>query len=437
MKRKFESKLSEWINDKNRKPLIIDGARQIGKTFLIKKFAETHSKNFIYFDFIKQQDAAKIANIEDFNKMKDTLQLAYNFRFDDCDTIVFFDEIQEVPNLIQNLKYLKIEYDNSKIICSGSLLGITYKKMKISFPVGYVDSETMQQLDFEEFLWAIEDERFIPEIEKCYNTNTPMNETFHKILLDDYFKYLFLGGMPEVIQNYLDNDKDLLKMNLKKVKNIVDFYKEDMTKYANNETEGLRIRKIYDNIISQLSKENPKFTYAKLDKKDNRKSDYISALDWLTVSNIIYKCDQVTKPEYPLKAYQNDNSYKLYINDVGILNFIADIRPSDIIIDGDYSFKGKLAENYVAQQLKVNFENIFYYSEKSNSKDAMEVDMVVQLNGEVIPIEVKATDKTQSKSLNSYISKFKPKYAIRISTKNFGFENNIKSVPLYASFLIK
>lgn len=437
MKRKFESKLIEWINDKNRKPLIIDGARQIGKTFLIKNFAEAHSKKFIYFDFIKQQDAAEIANIEDFNKMKDTLQLAYNFRFDDVDTIVVFDEIQEVPNLIQNLKYLKIEYANSKIICSGSLLGITYKKMKISFPVGYVDSETMFQLDFEEFLWAVGDERFIPEIEKCYKNNTPMNEAIHKILLDDYFKYLFLGGMPEVIQDYLDNNKDLLKMNLKKVKNIVDFYKEDMTKYADNETESLRIRRIYDNIIPQLSKDNPKFTFAKLDKKDNRKSDYISALDWLTVSNIIYKCDQVTKPEYPLKAYQDDSSYKLYMNDVGILNYIADIKPSDILIDGDYSFKGKLAENYVAQQLKNNFENIYYYSEKSKGTDAMEVDMVVQLDGEVIPIEVKAKNKTQSKSLNSYITKFNPKYAIRISTKNFGFRNSIKSVPLYASFLIK
>lgn len=437
MKRKFEKTLNEWLEDNDRKPLIVSGARQIGKTYLINKFCLEHSKKYIHFDFIKQTDALENANIDDFNTLKETLQIAYNFRFDNPDTIVFFDEIQEAPNLIKNLKYLKLEYPHSKIICSGSLLGVEFRKMKISFPVGYVRPETMYQMDFEEFLYAIGDERFIPIIEDCYNNNKAINEAFHKILIEDYYKYLFLGGMPEVIQNFIDNDKALEKMNILKIKDIVDIYEQDMTKYVYNKTESLRIRRIYDNIIPQLSKGNPKFTFAKLDLKDNRKSDYISAIDWLTSSNIIYKCDQVTKPEYPLKAYEDDSSYKLYMNDTGILNYIAEIKPTDILLDSDYSFKGKLAENYVAQQLKANQLNIFYYSEKNKGNDAMEIDFLLQLNGNIVPIEVKAKDKTQSKSLNSYMDKFKSKYAIRISTKNFGFANNIKSVPLYATFCIK
>lgn len=437
MYRKISDFLEKWLKKEDRKPLIVNGARQIGKTYIIDEFCKKNAKHYIKFDFIKNEGEKIDANIKDFTVLKDTLQLKYNFRFSDKDTIIFFDEIQECPYLIQNLKYLKIEYPNSKIICSGSLLGVRYKSMKISFPVGYVETQKMYPMDFEEFLYATKNDRYISLIEKSYQSNKTLNDFIHNELLKLYHIYLSLGGMPEIIQNYIINDSDLTKVNFNIIKSIINIYREDMIKYATNPNESIRIQRIYDNIVSQLSKENPKFQYANLDKFDNRKSSYISPLDWLISSDIINACYQVTKPEFPLKGYIDDTSYKIYTNDVGILAILADINVSYTAFDGDYSFKGKIAENYCMQQLLANGINLYYYSEKNRSNKSMEIDFLFQNKDGVIPIEVKAKKDSQSKSLKSYIEKFRPQYAIRISSKNFGFENNIKSVPLYAVFCIK
>jgi len=437
MYRKISHVLENWLNKKEKKPLIIDGARQIGKTFIIDEFCKNKAKNYIKFDFVRNKKQQLDANVEDFDTLKDTLQLKYNFKFDDEDTIVFFDEIQECPYLIQNLKYLKIEYPDARIICSGSLLDVRYKSMNISFPVGYVETITMRPMDFEEFLYATGNERYISLIEESYNKNSSLTNSIHQELLKLYHIYLSLGGMPEILKNYIDNGSDLTKLDFNIINSIINIYREDMIKYAKNPTEAVRIQRIYDNIVPQLSKENPKFQYASLDKFDNRKSSYVSPLDWLITSEIITACYQVTKPDFPLRAYVDDTSYKIYVNDVGILGNLADINVSYTAFDGDYSFKGKLAENYCLQQLLVNDINVYYYSEKNKSNKSMEIDFLFQCSDGVIPIEVKAEKDTQSKILKSYIERFKPKYAIRVSSRNFGFENNIKSVPLYAVFCIK
>lgn len=437
MYRNVIKELDNWYNKKNKKPLIVLGARQIGKTYIIDEFCKNTNDNYINFDFLRNEEAKSIANIEDYRTMVEKFQFKYDIDFSNNKNIYFFDEIQEVPYLIQHLKYLCIDYPGIKIICAGSLLGVSFKTMKISFPVGYIEKICMYPMSFEEYLIATNNKKYIPIIEECYQKSIPIEKVYHDYLMEQYYRYSYLGGMPEVIKNYVENNMDLSKYNKKIISNIVDIYKEDMGKYIEKKADFFRIRRIYDNIVSQLSKENPKFQYAKLDKKDNRKVDYIVALDWLINSNIIIKCDQVTKPEYPLNAYIDDNAYKIYVNDVGILGYLANIEPINIVMNGDYSFKGKIAENYCLNELLCNNHKVLYYSEKDKGTDRMEIDFLIQLNGNVIPIEVKANKDNQSKSLKSYIDKFKVEYCIRISAKNFGYENKIKSVPLYATFCIK
>lgn len=429
--------LENWYQNEKKKPLLVYGARQIGKTYIIDEFCKEKQIKYVTIDFLKQPEAQEIANNKDYKTMVENLQFHYDFKFDDEDIIFFFDEIQESPYFIQHLKYIHLDYPKTKIICAGSLLGVSYRTMQISFPVGFVDIMTMHPMNFSEFLIATQNQKYIDLIQEAYQNNKPIEETLHQYLLKLYHKFLYIGGMPEAVKNYVENDMDLSNLDKYIVPNIIEIYKQDMSKYVKSENESIRIRRIYENIVPQLSKSNPKFTYAKIDRKDNRKSDYISALDWLESSNIILKYNQLEKPEYPLKAYVKDENYKIYANDIGILNKLANIEAINITMDGDYSFKGKLAENYVACELVCNGFDKLYYSEKDKGTDRLEIDFMIQLNGEVVPIEVKAEDDSQSKSLKSYMTKFNPTYAIRISNKNFGFENQIKSIPLYATFCIK
>lgn len=209
-----------------------------------------------------------------------------------------------------------------------------------------------------------------------------------------------------------------------------------MGKYNTDKKESLRIQTIYKNIPSQLAKENQKFTYAKIDSKDNRKKDYVPALDWLLASELVLSSYMITNPEYPIKGYMDYDSYKLYLNDTGILSNMVNISVSDILLDGDYKYKGVIVENYVASELSKIEKELFYWSRKGKNKGNAEVDYILQIKSDVIPLEVKAGDDTKSKSLGVYKEMYKPKYSIRISSKNFGFQNNIKSIPLYAVFCL-
>ena len=365
---------------------------------------------------------------EKFTKM----QWILNTEIDLEKTIIFFDEIQLSEKLISNLKYFCESEKPFKIICAGSLLGVKIKRFHSSFPVGKVKMEYMYPMDFEEFLMATSSHGLIDEIYKCYNSSIPMTSTLHEKLMGLYRMYLCVGGMPQAVQNIVDVNQNIFDFDKDIIKNIIESYLNDMNQYILNNTEKSKIEAIYKSIPSQLGNVSNKFQYSKINS-NARSRDYESAMQWLISSTMIYKCNLLKSIQIPPKAYADEEYFKLYLSDVGLLTSLLEIQYNDILLDNSFLYKGNIAENYVATQLVRNGLSLYYW--KSNS-DA-EIDFILYNEDGLIPIEVKASDNITSKSLNSYMKQYNPKYAIRISSKNFGFENNIKSVPLYATFLIK
>lgn len=433
MKRKIYNDLLNWKENSINIPLMIIGARQIGKTYIIKEFCKNEFENYIYINLLDNPQIVdlfeqSIPTEEKFTKM----QWILNENIDLEKTIIFFDEIQLSEKLISNLKYFCESDKPFKIICAGSLLGVKINRFHSSFPVGKVKMEYMYPMDFEEFLMATSSQGLIDEIYKCYNEVISMTNALHEKLLNLYRLYLCVGGMPQAVQNIVDVDQNIFDFDKTIVKNIIESYLNDMNQYIFNNTEKSRIEAIYKSIPGQLGNVSNKFQYTKINS-NARSRDYESALQWLISSTMIYKCNLLKTIQIPPKAYADEEYFKLYISDVGLLTSLLEIQYNDILLDNNFLYKGNIAENYVAEQLVRNGVSLYYW--KSNS-DA-EIDFILYNEDGLIPIEVKASDNITSKSLNSYIKKYNPKYAIRISSKNFGFENNIKSIPLYATFLIK
>lgn len=433
MKRKIYKDLLNWKENSIDIPLMIIGARQIGKTYIIKEFCKNEFENYMYINLLDNPQIVdlfeqSIPTEEKFTKM----QLILNEKIDLEKTIIFFDEIQLSEKLISNLKYFCESDKPFKIICAGSLLGVKINRFHSSFPVGKVKMEYMYPMDFEEFLMATSTQGLIDEIYKCYNEVIPMTNALHEKLLNLYRLYLCVGGMPQAVQNIVDVNQNIFDFDKNIVKNIIESYLNDMNQYILNNTEKSRIEAIYKSIPSQLGNVSNKFQYAKINS-NARSRDYETALQWLISSTMIYKCNLLKTIQIPPKAYIDEEYFKLYISDVGLLTSLLEIQYNDILLDNDFLYKGNIAENYMAAQLVRNGASLYYW--KSNS-DA-EIDFILYNKDGLIPIEVKASDNTTSKSLNSYIKKYNPKYSIRVSSKNFGFENNIKSIPLYAAFLIR
>lgn len=433
MKRKIYQELLNWKNTNIEKPLMIIGARQIGKTYIINEFCKNEFKEYVYINLLEQTEIVKIFKeeintAEKFKRMKIYLDKDINLE----NTIIFFDEIQESEELISALKYFNESEEPFKIICAGSLLGVKLKRMHSSFPVGKVKLINMHPMDFEEFLIANNSESLRDEIVNCYKNNIPMDPVLHEKALNLYRLYLCVGGMPESVNNLIINDKDILKYDRSIVEDIYQSYLNDMNKYVANKFEANKIEAIYKSIPSQLGNQSNKFQYGKI-SSNARKRDYETALDWLLSSTMVYKCPILKKPEIPPLGFIIDDYFKLYLSDVGILLNMLQIKYNDIILDKLLQYKVIIAENYVATQLVANDIQLIYWE----SGNQAEIDFILYNDDGIIPIEVKADDNVGSQSLNVYMKRFNPKYAIRISTKNFGFKNNIKSVPLYAAFLIK
>ena len=432
MERKIYQELLNWKNTNIKKPLMIIGARQIGKTYIIKEFCQKEFKEYIYVNLFEQTEIIKIFKeeintAEKFNRMKIYLDKDINLE----NTIIFFDEVQESEEIISALKYFNESDEPFKIICAGSLLGVKLKRMHSSFPVGKVKMLNMYPMDFEEFLIANGSKSLVDEIKKCYIESTPMDSVLHEKALNLYRLYICVGGMPEAVKNLIANEKDILKFDKTIIEDIYQSYLNDMNKYVSNKFEASKIETIYKSIPSQLGNMSNKFQYGKI-SSNARKRDYETALNWLLSSTMIHKCSILKKPEIPPLGFIIDDHFKLYLSDVGILVNMLQIKYNDIILDNLLQYKGIIAENYVATQLVAKNIPLMYWE----SGNQAEIDFILYNNDGIIPIEVKANDNVGSQSLNVYIKRYQPKYAIRISTKNFGFSNNIKSIPLYATFCI-
>ena len=367
---------------------------------------------------------------EKYNRLK----LLLDFDIDKENVCLFIDEIQQCEALISELKYFCEKHNNVRIICAGSLLGVKLKRAKTSFPVGKVKMLTMYPMNFEEFLWAMNQELLIDTIKDCYLNNKQISSPVHEKALTLYRIYLFTGGMPESVKNMVSIKGDYIKYDSSILEDILTSYFNDMSKYVTSESEVLKIRRVYNSLPSQLSNVSNKFQYSKIEKKGKAR-DYDTSIDWLLASNMVLSCKCVKLPEIPLEGFVDNDIFKLYLSDVGILNSILKISISDILNDNISLYKGVIVENYVANELVSNGHNLYYYR---NSNNTNEIDFLLYNEDGIIPIEIKASNNTKSKSLGNYIEQFNPKYSIRISTKDFGYDpkNKIKSIPLYATFLL-
>ena len=431
MERKIYQELLNWKKNKERKPLILQGARQVGKTYIVNFFAGKEYTNCVYCNFEKEKGLEDF--FKDLNPLNIIRKLASYKRKEILpeNTLIIFDEIQACPQAITSLKYFNEEANEYHIVALGSLLGVSVNRENFSFPVGKVQFLTMYPMDFEEYLLA-NGERFLAEqIRECYKNYTPLDMPFHERALEYYKEYLFVGGMPEVVENYIKNKNPEMVRIAQQT--ILDAYHNDMGKY-NKQSEIPKTRIVYKNISTQLAKENKKFQY-KYVKSGGRASEFENAIEWLCLAGIASQLYRIEQILLPLNAYKSLTDFKFYMNDVGLCGACQDIHYEDIQSNSPLltNFKGGLTENYVFNQLTSSGLSLYYWT----SGNQAEVDFIVRIGEDIIPVEVKSSDNTRSKSLSVYSKTYSPTYAIRLSMKNFGFENGIKSVPLYATFCVK
>ena len=434
MYRKVTAFLEQWKADRYRKPLIIQGARQTGKTYAILAFGRAHYDNVAYFNFQTSTtlSAAFEENISP-SYLIPILSHICGQTITKGNTLIVFDEIQLCERAVTSLKYFCEEAPEYHVIAAGSLLDVAVNREKYAFPVGKVDRYTMYPMDMEEFLLALGENDLVQRIRTCYDANIPMPAALHEAALKAYRQYLVIGGMPEAVARFIDTQ------DYTQVRHILDTiqmdYLDDMSKYQNNANEIKKTRLTYGTVSVQLSRKNTRFQY-KIIKTGARAAEYENAIEWLISAGLLHRICRAEKIEKPLENYKNIDDFKIYLSDMGLLAAQKDLRAEDIFfMDKELTdFKGGMTENYVCTQLIRSGFRPYYWRNDRNNK---EVDFIVSLNGKLIPIEVKSGDNVTAVSLNEYVRLFDPAYAIRISEKNFGFENNIRSVPLYAVFCIQ
>jgi hypothetical protein len=431
MERKIMSRLVQWKTKAERLPLLLYGARQVGKTFILNAFGKNYYDDLITLNF-EQTPHLKLLFAEDLapKKVIPLLEAYFHKSIKAESTLIFLDEIQACERALTALKYFSESAPEYHLIAAGSLLGVATARSDHSFPVGKVQLETLLPLDFEEFLWATNKKSLVETIRNSLKDLMPLPEILHREALSSFHDYVLCGGMPAVVLTHIQ--AGALPPIAEIQSDILNAYIADMAKYA-TPSETVKIRAAFDSIPAQLAKDNKKFQY-KVIKKGASVSHFGSALDWLTASGIVNKCYRVTHAEIPLAAYQDLSAFKLYMADTGLL-----CQKAGITSDFFYSpyleqntFKGALIENYVAQALIVNHPELYYWE----SPSIAEVDFIIQEGAHLIPVEVKASDHVRSRSLRIYQEKYKPPYAIRLSTKNFGDQDSLRSIPLYAAGLI-
>ncbi|MCL2756927.1 MAG: AAA family ATPase [Coriobacteriia bacterium] len=432
MQRKLTAKLHQWNKNPQKKPLMVIGARQVGKTYTVDEFCRQNFAEYYYFNLFDRADIAALFK-EDINtkdKVK-RLELIIGESVDFERAVFFFDEIQESEELISALKFFAESPTPYNVVCAGSLLGVKLRRFTKSFPVGKVELLSMYPMDMEEYLWAFGEEGLVHEIRDCHQSGRAMVKPLHDKALGLFRTYLCTGGMPEAVQQIASVEGDVLRFQEAILENIVISYLSDMNKYILTSMEASRIEAIYGSIPSQLNNKSGKFQFAKV-AKSARSRNYESALNWLTSSGMIRISNAVEIPKMPLKGYEKDGYFKLYLNDPGILRHQLNIRPADIMLDVAFELKGILTENYIANQLTALDIPLCYW----RNADQAEIDFLLDLPGGIVPIEVKSGQNKKSSSLKTYIETYKPPYAIRLLQRNFGSANGIITIPLYAAFCL-
>ena len=422
MYRKIMGFLEAWKENEHRKPLILQGARQVGKTYSILEFGRIHYENVAYFNFetnpkLNETFEEKISP----DYLIPILSHIAGQTIVKEKTLIVFDEVQLCERALTSLKYFCEDAPDYHIIVAGSLLGVAVNRAKFSFPVGKVDMKTLYPMDMEEFMIAVGEDELVEQIKKCFETNRPMPSALHDAAMQLYRQYLVVGGMPECVMQFVQTGDYIL------IRHTQDTI---LTSYLN---EIKKTRLAYDNITVQLSKKNTRFQY-KLIKKGGRASEFENAIEWLCLSGIVSQVYRVEQIKKPLENYRDIDAFKIYVSDLGLLCAKKDLAANDILymVEELNDFKGGMTENYVNVQLAINGYNTYYWE----SERGAEIDFVIQRDGQLIPIEVKSADNTRAKSLKVYMDTYKPAYAIKLSAKNFAFENNKKVVPLYAAFCI-
>lgn len=426
MQRTAILKLKEWKESKNHKPIIIEGARQVGKTWLMKEFGKQYYEQVVYLHFDNNQKlTALFENDYEIPRLIESFEILSGIKINPDNTLIIFDEIQECPRALTSLKYFYENAPEYDIIAAGSLLGLMHHE-GTGFPVGKVSFLNLYPMNFFEFARALGEEKLIELIEKKdFQMITVFKNDFEKLVK----MYCYIGGMPEVVQNFVDN------RNYKKVreiqKNILASYENDFSKHVSSNTVE-KIRMLWRAIPSQLAKENKKFIYNVI-KTGARAKEYELALLWLKDAGLVYQVNRIKKPDLPLIAYQDLDAFKLFIVDVGLLSALTNLDVKTILEKTQIfeEFKGAIAEQYVYQQLKsVDDIPIFYwYNDSSRS----EIDFVIQHGEYVVPVEVKAEKNLKAKSLNNFIQEYKSKKSVRTSLADYKLnDNNLYDIPLYA-----
>ncbi len=417
-------KLKKWKESKNRKPLIIEGARQVGKTWLMKEFGKNEYQDTVYVNFDSNVQMQELFSADlNVERIVTGLELYAGRKIDPDSTLIVFDEVQEVPKALSSLKYFYEDAPGYHIVCAGSLLGIALHE-GTSFPVGKVDFLKLYPLSFKEFLMAIGLKRFAELIDqKDYQMITSFRQTY----VDALKQYYYVGGMPEVVASFAE-EKDFNEVRSIQ-KRILSAYEQDFSKHAPLEVVP-KIRMLWNSIPAQLAKENKKFIYGII-REGARAKEYETALMWLSDCGLVHKVSRVNSGKIPLKAYEDLKAFKLFVLDVGLLGAMVGLSQRTLLNGNDLfvEFKGALTEQYVLQQLILNQDmGVYYYT---NERNTCEVDFVVDTGEDIIPIEVKAEVNLKAKSLRTYMEKFEPTLAVRTSMTDYRKEDNFVDLPLY------
>jgi predicted AAA+ superfamily ATPase len=424
MKREAYQKLLHWKNQSDRKPLIIQGARQVGKTWLMKEFGQNEFENVAYINFESNQSIHSLFK-EGYNtnRILEALNIFVGFHINPKSTLIIFDEIQACPQALNSLKYFQEEKPNYAIFAAGSLLGVSMHQ-GTSFPVGKVSFLNLYPLSFSEFLLALNQVALLKPLEE---SDEELVSIFNQKYTDLLRQYYFVGGMPEAVAHFIKN-KDY--SHVREIQQrILSSYENDFSKHAPI-NQVLRIRLVWQSIISQLSKENSKFIYNLL-RTGARAKEFELAIEWLHDAGLIHKVNRISKPAIPINSYADWSDFKIFLSDVGLMSAMGGLSPQ-ILLEGNelfQEFKGTLTEQFILQQIICNAYQPYYWTTE-NSK--AEIDFVIQKNNQVIPIEVKAAENLRSRSLRLYYDKYKPKQCIRTSLSNFKKQDWMKNIPLYA-----